>query len=158
MRRPTTLIPTLFLSASLIGGGALAQSGAGPSRAAAPNSPQVCAPRDGQRQACPTTTQPGRTNAQPGQERTTPAQVNSNDLKRNAPSSDDHEQWIVEPLQAQLPARVPRPVFIAAVLSEGQYQYQISNCPVSGTTLLPEHVEFNYFTSRREATAWLGDN
>ncbi|GAB3826718.1 hypothetical protein [Hymenobacter jeollabukensis] len=77
------------------------------------------------------------------------------DLKRNAPSSDDHEQWLVEPLQAHLPARVARPVFIAAVLSEGQYQYQISNCPISGTTLMPEQVEFNYFTSRREATAWL---
>lgn len=77
------------------------------------------------------------------------------DLKRNAPSSDDHEQWLVEPLQRHLPARVERPVFIAAVLSEGQYQYQISNCPASGTTLIPEQVEFNYFTSRREATAWL---
>jgi hypothetical protein len=77
------------------------------------------------------------------------------DLKRNAPSADDHERWLVAPLQAHLPARVARPVFIAAVLSEGQYQYQINNCPVSGTTLVPEQVEFNYFTSRREAAAWL---
>ena len=77
------------------------------------------------------------------------------DLKRNAPSSDDHERWLLEPLQQHLPGRAPRPVFIAAVLSEGQYQYQLSNCPASGTTLVPEQVEFNYFTSRREATAWL---
>jgi hypothetical protein len=77
------------------------------------------------------------------------------DLKRNAPSADDHEQWLVEPLQAHLPPRTPRPVFIAAVLSEGQYQYQISNCPAGGTTFVPEQVEFNYFTSRREAVSWL---
>ncbi|OON70964.1 hypothetical protein [Hymenobacter sp. CRA2] len=77
------------------------------------------------------------------------------DLKRNAPPADDHEQWLVEPLQAHLPTRISRPVFIAAVLSEGQYQYQISNCPTSGTTFIPEQVEFNYFTSRREAAAWL---
>ncbi|QIX61545.1 hypothetical protein FY528_07055 [Hymenobacter lutimineralis] len=78
------------------------------------------------------------------------------DLKRNAPPTDE-EEHILAPLINDIPATFNRPIFIAAVLSEGQYQYQIGNYS-AGTTLPPEHVEFNYFTSRREATAWLGDN
>jgi hypothetical protein len=77
------------------------------------------------------------------------------DLKRNAPSSDDHERWLMDPLHAHMPPQPVKPLFIAAVLSEGQYQYQISNCPASSTTFTPEQVQFNYFTCRREATAWL---
>ncbi|WP_400192763.1 hypothetical protein [Hymenobacter sp. B81] len=77
------------------------------------------------------------------------------DLKRNAPPLDDQEWLLLEPLGRCLTPPLARPVFIAAVLTEGQYQYQISNCPASGTTLAPGQVEFNYFTSRREAAAWL---
>ena len=77
------------------------------------------------------------------------------DLKRNAPSVDDTDQWVLEPL-AHMPADLDRPIFIAAVLSEGQYQYQIgSYLPGVGTTFGSDQVHFNYFTSRREATAWL---
>ncbi|GAA4390459.1 hypothetical protein [Hymenobacter koreensis] len=77
------------------------------------------------------------------------------DLKRNAPSDENQEELLLKPLTRCLPEPLVRPVFIAAVLSEGQYQYQISNCPASGTTFVPDRVEFNYFTSRREAASWL---
>ncbi|WP_167291185.1 hypothetical protein [Hymenobacter busanensis] len=77
------------------------------------------------------------------------------DLKRNAPSDENQEELLLEPLTRCLVQPLARPMFIAAVLTEGQYQYQISNCPASGTTFVPGQVEFNYFTSRREATAWL---
>jgi len=78
------------------------------------------------------------------------------DLKRNAPSVDDTDEWVLEPLVRNLPAELSRPIFIAAVLSEGQYQYQIgSYLPSVGATFGPGQVEFNYFTSRREASAWL---
>ena len=77
------------------------------------------------------------------------------DLKRNAPPADETEQ-ILQPLAEVLLTHPRRPLFIAAVVSEGQYQYQIGNMlAASSTTLPPAQVEFNYFTSRREATDWL---
>lgn len=80
------------------------------------------------------------------------------DLKRNAPPSDE-EEHILGPLVSQIPNSLNRPIFIAAVLSEGQYQYQIGNYSAGvASTIGAENVEFNYFTSRQEATAWLGDN
>ncbi|MBG8554542.1 hypothetical protein [Hymenobacter guriensis] len=78
------------------------------------------------------------------------------DLKRNAPPTDE-EEHILAPLINDIPAGLTRPIFIAAVLSEGQYQHQIGNYS-AGLLMPPEHVEFNYFTSRHEATAWLSDN
>ncbi|GAA3937967.1 hypothetical protein [Hymenobacter algoricola] len=76
------------------------------------------------------------------------------DLKRNGPV-DDTDEWILEPL-GRMPTDLSRPIFIAAVLSEGQYQYQIgSYLPSVGATFGSDQVEFNYFTSRREASAWL---
>lgn len=78
------------------------------------------------------------------------------DLKRNAPPTDDTEQ-LFHPLTAALPDQLPRPLFIAAVVSEGQYQYQIGNS-LASSTLPPAQVEFNYFTSRRDATLWLQEN
>ncbi|SHI45819.1 hypothetical protein SAMN02745146_0936 [Hymenobacter daecheongensis DSM 21074] len=81
------------------------------------------------------------------------------DLKRNAPPVDDTDEWVLEPLARHLPAELTHPIFIAAVLSEGQYQYQIgSYLPSIGSTLASEQIEFNYFTSRREASAWLQAN
>jgi hypothetical protein len=80
------------------------------------------------------------------------------DLKRNAPPTDDETEQLLGPLAALLSSSLFRPVFIAAVVSEGQYQYQIGNSlAASATTMPPAHVEFNYFTSRREATDWLGN-
>ncbi|HEX8348405.1 MAG TPA: hypothetical protein VF598_00455 [Hymenobacter sp.] len=79
------------------------------------------------------------------------------DLKRNAPPTDDEEHWLLDPLVRQLATPMDRPIFIAAVVSEGQYQYQISNY-TAATCLPPQQVEFNYFTSRREAAAWLSTN
>jgi|GEM_PF-2652186 len=80
------------------------------------------------------------------------------DLKRNAPPTDDENEQLLEPLATLLSSTLLRPVFIAAVVSEGQYQYQIGNVlAASSTTMPPAHVEFNYFTSRREATDWLGN-
>ena len=80
------------------------------------------------------------------------------DLKRNAPPSDEEDQ-ILGPLVSNIPNTFNRPIFIAAVLSEGQYQYQIGNYSAGvGNTTTPDNVEFNYFTSRKEAAAWLGDN
>ena len=77
-------------------------------------------------------------------------------LKRNAPPTDDTEQLLL-PLASALPAELPRPLFIATVVSEGQYQYQIGNS-LASSTLPPAQVEFNYFTSRRDATQWLNEN
>ncbi|GAA4019408.1 hypothetical protein GCM10022408_36820 [Hymenobacter fastidiosus] len=78
------------------------------------------------------------------------------DLKRNGPPGDDTDEWVLEPLARTLPTEFTRPIFIAAVLSEGQYQYQIgSYLPSIGSTFDTDQVEFNYFTSRREASAWL---
>lgn len=79
------------------------------------------------------------------------------DLKRNAPPTDDDEQWLLEPLIRTLTTAAGHPIFIAAVVSEGQYQHQIGNY-ITGAILPPEQVAFNYFTSRREATAWLSAN
>lgn len=81
------------------------------------------------------------------------------DLKRNAPPTDDDSEHLLPPLASVLPLHPPRPLFIAAVVSEGQYQYQIGNSlEASTTTLPPAHVEFNYFTSRQEATHWLDNS
>ncbi|WP_019948759.1 hypothetical protein [Hymenobacter aerophilus] len=78
------------------------------------------------------------------------------DLKRNAPPTDDLEE-LFAPL-SEVTARQPaQPLFIAALVSEGQYQYQIGNS-LASSTLPPDQVEFNYFTSRRDATQWLSEN
>ena len=80
------------------------------------------------------------------------------DLKRNAPPADETEH-ILEPLAEVLLAHPDRSLFIAAVVSEKQYQYQIGNILASSSsTLPPAQVEFNYFTSRREASDWLSSN
>lgn len=80
------------------------------------------------------------------------------DLKRNAPPTDETEH-IMQPLTAALHAHPHRALFIAAVVSEKQYEYQVSNLlAASAATLPPPRVEFNYFTSRREATDWLRSN
>lgn len=80
------------------------------------------------------------------------------DLKRNAPPTDETEH-ILEPLTEILLSHPDRSLFIAAVVSEKQYQYQIGNILASSSaTLPPAKVEFNYFTSRREATDWLSSN
>lgn len=79
------------------------------------------------------------------------------DLKRNAPPTDDETEHLLQPLTDVLPEFLPRPLFIAAVVSEGQYQYQIGNS-LASSTLPPAQVEFNYFTSRRDATQWLSEN
>ena len=80
------------------------------------------------------------------------------DLKRNAPSTDDDEH-LLAPLIHTFPTTLDRPIFIAAVLSEGQYQYQVGNyTPGLTTTVAPAQVQFNYFTSRQDAAAWLNDN
>ncbi|GGF02906.1 hypothetical protein [Hymenobacter cavernae] len=79
------------------------------------------------------------------------------DLKRNAPPTDDADYWLLAPLIRQLAKPLPQPIFIAAVVSEGQYQYQIGNS-LAARSLPPPEVEFNYFTSRREAAAWLSTN
>lgn len=78
------------------------------------------------------------------------------DLKRNAPNTDDLEELLV-PLSEAVARQPAQPLFIAALVSEGQYQYQIGNS-LASTTLPPAQVEFNYFTSRRDATQWLNDN
>ncbi|OUJ76246.1 hypothetical protein [Hymenobacter crusticola] len=79
------------------------------------------------------------------------------DLKRNAPPTDDAEQWLLGPLVQQLSTSLRYPIFIAAVVSEGQYQYQVGNL-LAVRALPPKQIEFNYFTCRREATAWLSTN
>ncbi|UOQ66299.1 hypothetical protein [Hymenobacter volaticus] len=80
------------------------------------------------------------------------------DLKRNAPPTDETEH-ILHPLTEILLPHPDRSLFIAAVVSEKQYQYQIGNILASSSaTLPPAKVEFNYFTSRREATDWLNSN
>ncbi|MCA8833011.1 hypothetical protein [Hymenobacter pini] len=78
------------------------------------------------------------------------------DLKRNAPPTDEADE-LLGPLTEALADQPHRPLFIAAVVSEGQYQYQIGNS-LATTTLPPARVEFNYFTSRRDATQWLSEN
>lgn len=81
------------------------------------------------------------------------------DLKRNAPPIDDADEWLLPAWVQQAISTTGCPVFIAAVVSEGQYQYQIGNS--LATKRHPAHqpqVEFNYFTCRREATAWLSAN
>ncbi|MBT9392220.1 hypothetical protein KLP40_03510 [Hymenobacter sp. NST-14] len=78
------------------------------------------------------------------------------DLKRNAPPTDEAEE-LLAPLTLALAEQPDRPLFIAAVVSEGQYQYQIGSS-IASSTLPPAQVEFNYFTSRRDATQWLSEN
>ena len=81
------------------------------------------------------------------------------DLKRNAPPTDEDEEFLLAPIMRHLPAHSARPIFIAALLSEGQYQHQLGcYSPSFDRAFAPQQVEFNYFTSRREATDWLGDN
>ncbi|SDY03599.1 hypothetical protein [Hymenobacter psychrophilus] len=78
------------------------------------------------------------------------------DLKRNSPSTDDLEELLI-PLSEALARQPVQSLFIAALVSEGQYQYQIGNS-IASSTLPPAQVEFNYFTSRRDATQWLSEN
>jgi hypothetical protein len=81
------------------------------------------------------------------------------DLKRNAPPTEDETEHILQPLLTALPAHHCQPLFIAAVVSEGQYQFQISSySAATSLTVPPAHIEFNYFTSRRDASAWLSEN
>lgn len=81
------------------------------------------------------------------------------DLKRNAPPIEDAEDWLLDPLMHRLPSSADRPMFIAAVVSEGQYKYQVGNS-LAARVLPPQQqqIEFNYFTCRREASAWLRAN
>lgn len=81
------------------------------------------------------------------------------DLKRNAPPADDEAELLVQPLSSAMSAHPDRPLFIAAVVSEKQYEYQVANLLASSAaTLPPAQVEFNYFTSHHEATDWLNAN
>ena len=78
------------------------------------------------------------------------------DLKHSALPTEDKTEQLMQPLRSALPTQNTHALFIAAVVSEGQYQYQVGNMlAASSTTLPPAQVEFNYFTSRREATDWL---
>lgn len=77
------------------------------------------------------------------------------DLKHNVSLTEEAE--LLHPLSTMLPEHLPRPLFIAAVVSEGQYRYQIGSSLASYPPT-PAQVEFNYFTSHRDATAWLGEN
>ncbi|MBX0291876.1 hypothetical protein K3G63_15595 [Hymenobacter sp. HSC-4F20] len=77
------------------------------------------------------------------------------DLKRNISLTEETE--LLHPLATLLPQQLSRPLFIAAVVSEGQYRYQIGSSLASYLPT-PAQVEFNYFTSRRDATAWLNEN
>lgn len=77
------------------------------------------------------------------------------DLKRNAPPTDDTDK-ILRPLTEALLAHPHRSLFVAAVVSESQYEYQVGNMLTASAMALPsDQVEFNYFTSRHEATDWL---
>lgn len=78
------------------------------------------------------------------------------DLKRDAPPTDAETELVLRPLASAQHFRPDQPLFIAAVVSESQYQYQIGNS--LATALPPAQVEFNYFTSRREAADWLSAN
>ncbi|GAB3230499.1 hypothetical protein GCM10027346_16220 [Hymenobacter seoulensis] len=78
------------------------------------------------------------------------------DLKRNATPTDEDDE-LTGPLATVLPEQLARPLFIAAVVSEGQYQYQIGNS-IASSTLPSSQVEFNYFTSHRDAVQWLSEN
>ena len=78
------------------------------------------------------------------------------DLKRNAPPTDDQDK-LLAPLGEVVARQPDQPLFIAALVSEGQYQYQIGNS-LAPSILPPEQVEFNYFTCRRDATQWLNES
>lgn len=81
------------------------------------------------------------------------------DLKHNAPPIDDAEDWLLPSWMPQVTSSTGCPIFIAAVVSEGQYKYQIGNSlAVKRHPVHQTQVEFNYFTCRREATAWLSAN
>ncbi|NVO31548.1 MULTISPECIES: hypothetical protein [Hymenobacter] len=78
------------------------------------------------------------------------------DLKRNAPPTDDLEE-LLAPLGEAVARQPDQSLFIAALVSEGQYQYQIGNS-LASSSLPPAQVEFNYFTCRHDATQWLSEN
>ncbi|WP_187317081.1 hypothetical protein [Hymenobacter sp. BT190] len=78
------------------------------------------------------------------------------DLKRPAPPTDADTDLLL-PLTKALAGRASRPLFIAAVVSEGQYRHQVGSFLASSVPP-PDQVEFNYFTSRRDATQWLSEN
>ena len=69
----------------------------------------------------------------------------------------DSETLLLDPLLRTFTAPRARPVFVAVVLSEAQYEQQVSHY-LPTHLARPAQVEFNYFTSRRDAAAWLGDN
>ena len=78
------------------------------------------------------------------------------DLRRPTLPTDS-ETLLLEPLLRTFAAPRARPVFVAVVLSEAQYEQQVSQYHPAHLAR-PAQVEFNYFTSRRDAAAWLGDN
>ncbi|WBA41158.1 hypothetical protein [Hymenobacter canadensis] len=78
------------------------------------------------------------------------------DLKRDAPPTDEDAE-LLRPLTKALAGHATRPLFIAAVVSEGQYHHQIDSL-LATSPLPPAQVQFNYFTSRRDATQWLSEN
>ncbi len=79
------------------------------------------------------------------------------DLQHNALPTEDKTEQLMQPLRSALPARHTQLMFIAAVVSEGQYQYQIGSS-IASSALPPARVEFNYFTSHLDATEWLSEN
>jgi hypothetical protein len=79
------------------------------------------------------------------------------DLKHNAQPTEDKTEQLMRPLLSTLPDQHTQPLFIAAVVSEGQYQYQIGSS-IASSTLPPARVEFNYFTCHLDATEWLSEN
>ena len=78
------------------------------------------------------------------------------DLRRPALPADS-EKLLLDPLLRTFAAPRARPVFVAVVLSEAQYEQQVSQYHPAHLAR-PAQVEFNYFTSRRDAAAWLGDS
>ncbi|MBC6991761.1 MULTISPECIES: hypothetical protein [Hymenobacter] len=81
------------------------------------------------------------------------------DLKDSASLPSDDEQNVLDPIVRKLPIEFDQPTFIAAVLSVQQYQSQVGSYSPASAQLVPlGPVEFNYFTSRRDAIAWLSDN
>ena len=78
------------------------------------------------------------------------------DLRRPTLPADS-ETLLLDPLLRTFAAPRARPVFVAVVLSEAQYEQQVSRYQPAHPAQ-PAQVEFNYFTSRRDAAAWLADS
>ncbi|WP_139925075.1 hypothetical protein [Hymenobacter sp. DG01] len=58
------------------------------------------------------------------------------DLKHSVSLTEEAE--LLHPLSTVLPQELPRPLFIAAVVSEGQYRYQIGSSLASYPQLRPK--------------------